>query len=129
MYEGDSFFTLSAAGQAGLALLSLVFAGLVVGLVRLLGWRRHWAIRVVIAFVVFLGFVWLSPQGYYTYYRLIIDGLPAQSVIREPPRPEDLLALLTFSGRGTLAAHSQGVLGWFMLVAALWGRGRAVRAE
>lgn len=122
MYDGDSFFTLSVPGQIGLVCISLVLAVLTLGVTRLLTFHRPYILRPFIWAVVFISFVWLSPQGYYTYYRLIFDGLPAQSVIQDPPRPEVLLAFMTFTGRQTLSAHGIGILGWLMLVVALLPR-------
>ena len=125
MYDGDSFFTLSLAGRIGLVFVSLAFAVAALGLTRLMTFHRAWILRPFIWAVVFISFVWLSPQGYYTYYRLIIDGLPAQSVIQDPPRPAALVAYLTFTGDATLSAHSIGVLGWLMLSVALLPRRKA----
>lgn len=122
MYEGDSFFTLSVPGQFGLVCVSLALAAFTLGLTRLLTFHRPYILRPFIWGVVFISFVWLSPQAYYTYYRMIIDGLPAQSVIQDPPRPEALLAFMTFSGRQTLSAHSVGIQGWLMLAVALLPR-------
>lgn len=129
MYEADSFFTLGVWGQIGLALLSLVFAAVALGLTRILVWRKALVLRPFIWVVAFISFVWLSPQGYYTYYRLIFDGLPAQSVIKDPPRPEALLGLMSFTGPANLSAHSTGVLGWLMLGAAFWPQRRKERSD
>ena len=122
MYEGDSFFTLGVAGQIGLLIVSLLMAAAALGITRLMTFHRPLILRPFIWAVLFISFIWLSPQGYYTYYRLIFDGLPAQSVIQAPPRPEELLAFLTFTGDATLSAHSVGVLGWLMLVVAMLPR-------
>ena len=122
MYEGDSFFTLGVAGQIGLLIVSLLMAAAALGVTRLMTFHRPLILRPFIWAVLFISFIWLSPQGYYTYYRLIFDGLPAQSVIQAPPRPEELLAFLTFTGDATLSAHSVGVLGWLMLVVAMLPR-------
>lgn len=121
MYESDSFFTLSAGGQAGLALLSLLL-----GLAVLWGvWRGTQAaprgLRVLAALIAFWLFVWVSPQVYYQYYRLIIDGLPAQWVIWPPRWPGEAVRLLTFTGPANLSAHSQGILGWAMICVACIG--------
>jgi len=120
MYDADSFFTLTVWGQIGLAILSLVFALLALVLMRVLVWHKAMILRPFLWGVVFISFVWLSPQGYYTYYRLIFDGLPAQSVIKSPPPLQQLFALMTFSGPANLSAHSTGVLGWLLLLAAFW---------
>ena len=127
MYEGDSFFTLGVAGQIGLLIVSVAMAALTLGITRLLTFHRPYVLRPFIWGVVFISFIWLSPQGYYTYYRLIFDGLPAQSVIQAPPRPEALLAYLTFRGDATLSAHSIGVLGWLMLGVAMIPRRKVPR--
>lgn len=128
MYAEDSFFTLNMPSQIGLVFVSLVLAAIALGATRLLVWHRPVVLRAPVWFVVFVSFVWLSPQGYYTYYRLIIDGLPKQSVLGPLPPPEDLLGLMTFTGPVTLAAHATGVLGWVMLLAAFWPQRRKRRS-
>ncbi|MEX0370838.1 MAG: hypothetical protein AB3N09_09420 [Tateyamaria sp.] len=127
MYDGDSFYTLTPWGQAGLVFVSILFAIIALGFTRLLVLRRPIIIRVPIWIVAFITFVWASPQGYYTYYRMIFDGLPAQSVIQAPPPPDEILGLLTFTGPATLSAHSIGVLGWLMCIAALWPQRKKCR--
>ncbi|KIC51256.1 hypothetical protein [Tateyamaria sp. ANG-S1] len=127
MYNGDSFQTLTVAGQAGLVAVSLLFSVLALGFTWVLVQRRPLIIRVPVWLVAFITFVWASPQGYYTYYRMIFDGLPAQTVIQAPPPPEEILALLTFTGPVSLAAHSIGVLGWLMFVVAVWPQRRKCR--
>ncbi len=121
MYSEDSFFTLTELGQAGLiglsALLSCGMAALVWLLVR---GQAPWA-RVASGFALFWLFVWLSPQIYYAYYRLIIDGLPQQWVIGWPQFGE-ALRYLAFAGPASLSAHGQGVLGWSLLLLALFRR-------
>ena len=128
MYDGDSFFTLGIAGQVGLIVVSVALAVLTLGITRLMTFYRPWILRPFIWAVLFISFVWLSPQVYYTYYRMIFEGLPAQSVIKAPPRPDALLELLTFTGQATLSAHSVGVLGWMMLVVAMLPRRKKQRA-
>ncbi|MEX0310242.1 MAG: hypothetical protein AB3N17_08330, partial [Tateyamaria sp.] len=127
MYDGDSFYTLTPWGQVGLVIVSILFAIIALGFTRLLVLRRPISIRVPIWIVAFITFVWASPQGYCTYYRMIFDGLPAQSVIQAPPPPDEILGLLTFTGPATLSAHSMGVLGWLMCVTALWPQRKKCR--
>lgn len=119
MYDGDSFFTLTQWGRIGLLAVSVLFAAMTLALTRLMVLRKPILIRVPIWFFLFILFVWASPQGYYIYYRMIIDGLPAQSVLGPLPPPQDIIALLTFQYRASLSAHSVGILGWAMLVVAL----------
>ncbi len=119
MYQDDSFYTLSQAGQIGLVGLSLVLTAILL----LLAWRmmgsRPLSVRIAIAIILFLAFVWLSPQIYYTYYLFLFDGLPLQIVILPPPGPQYLADLVFFQDRTTLSAHSKGILGWLLLLVAL----------
>ncbi|MEO0829303.1 MAG: hypothetical protein AAFY03_02465 [Pseudomonadota bacterium] len=120
-YDGDTFFHLSIGGRWGLAALSLALSGLVFFCMYRLSraWPRVW--RIAAACVVFYAFVWLSPQVYYSYYRLIIDGLPAQVVVNAPPSPLETARLLAFSAAPTLSDHGKGALGWAMLLQAVIG--------
>lgn len=115
-YTGDSFFTLSPSGQAGLMLLSAALAVAMIALARRLPGPRP--VRTLTALAAFAAFVWLSPQVYYTYYRAIIPGLPAQWVIQTLD-PGETIRLLTFRDGTSLSAHGRGVLGWAMIAAAL----------
>ena len=118
MYESDSFLTLTGSQQIGLLTLSAVLTfGWVYATWRLsLG--KPLALRLGLGFASFFGFVWLSPQIYYQYYRVIIDGLPAQFVIGWPVGLGHSLRLLTFQSDVTLSAHNQGLLGWALIIAA-----------
>ncbi|MEM1272876.1 MAG: hypothetical protein AAGF88_03610 [Pseudomonadota bacterium] len=117
MYADDSFFTLSGAGQVGLVLLSSLFAVVMLLLARALV-RLPVALRLIGWLALLVAFISISPQGYYLYYRVIIDGLPAQWVLQPPLDAPELLRYLTFTGRTTLSAHSVGLLGWAMLAVA-----------
>ena len=116
MYAGDSFFTLTLPGQAGLVLLSLLLGG---GML----WA-HWRLplymplilRMGIGLVGFFAFEWLSVQVYYQYYRLIFDGLPAQWVADLLRTLGTALPILSFSGDQSLSAHARGILGWAMVL-------------
>lgn len=125
MYRQDSFFDLTGWGQVGLAALSLGLFVLMVGLARRL--RRRWPLwaRVLGGLALFWLFVWLSPQVYYSYYRMIIPDLPLQWVIWPPREPFRPLQMLVFSYRPTLSAHGQGILGWAILLAAALPRRQA----
>lgn len=124
-------------GQFGLAVLSGLLATVLVALAYGLSRRLSVTLRLALWAVLITGFVWFSPQVYYSYYRAIIPGLPVQSVVGAPPDLATIVELLSFTGRATLSAHSTGVLGWLMLAAALWrprfldrpGRGRSVGAD
>jgi hypothetical protein len=118
MYDGDSLFTLSGPHQFGLVVLSAALFCLLL----ILSWRfsrgRSVLVRLGLSFVLFFGFVWLSPQIYYQYYRMIIDGLPAQFVVGWPHGLSHLFQLLSFQSDANLSVHSQGVLGWALVVVA-----------
>lgn len=127
MYQGDSFFTLTGGQQAGLVILSTGLMALTVITSRQLG-RGTIIYRLGAALLVFYLFVWVSPQVYYQYYRLIIDGLPAQWVIGAPPGLPRIARLLLFQDTPNLSNHAQGLLGWGLLLLALLRR-KAVRRD
>lgn len=118
VYAQDSFFTLTLTGQVGLAALSGLLAALWLWLTRRLARHQRRLVRLTVALALFWAFLWLSPQIYYTYYRLIIDGLPNQIVIGLPPGPGQMLRTLLFLQAPTLSSHSAGLLGWAMLAVA-----------
>lgn len=121
-YDGDSFFTLGMGGRIGLVLLSAVLMILCAGLVWKLvdGLGRVW--RVLVALGLFWGFIWLSPQIYYAYYWMIFEDLPVQVVIGGPPGLGDILRLVSFTDRASLAHHGQGVFAWMLMILALLRR-------
>ncbi len=123
MYREDSFFTLTSAGQIGLAVLSVLLAVCLFLFARALfitcavrGGFRSWGIRVSISLALYWSFLWLSPQLYYLYYQAIIEGLPWQIVVQTPPSPVDAMTTLAFSGSNTLSEHSKALLGWGLLI-------------
>lgn len=115
MYAQDSFFDLTLWGRIGLVGISTVLFALVV----FAAWRLLrgpvW-FRISCALMLFWIFVWASPQVYYMYYRTIIPDLPLQWVIWPPPWPDQAARMLFFAGPQNLSAHSQGLLGWALLV-------------
>lgn len=123
MYREDSFHTLTLEGQAGLLILSMVLGGLLIWAARRTTRRRFLAIRLGGAVLVFWAFLWLSPQIYYLYYMILIDGLPLQNVIKSPPGVTEMASLLTFTDCATLSNRGKGVLGWAMMVCNFY-RGR-----
>ncbi len=122
MYSEDSFFTLSVPGQIGLALISAAISIFVLLLCwKLCQGRKVW-LRVTIGVALFIAFLCISPQLYYTYYIYLIEGLPWQIVMSLPPSPPEMFELMTFTGRQNLSVHSQGVLGWSLIITALLRR-------
>jgi hypothetical protein len=126
IYERDTFFELTLLGRAGLTMLSILLALVVVYIAFILyknGPRHSLGIglgsRLIIAATLLWLFLWLSPQAYYLYYQTIFDGLPWQIVIMTPPSIRDLGDILFFQGRNSLAEHSKAVLGWILILGAL----------
>lgn len=120
MYEGDSFYTLSILGRAGLILLSIFLATILV--LTLLKIIKRFNLLMNLAFSVFFLwlFVWLSPQIYYTYYMLLFDFLEFKSVLKLPPAPNEILGLLSFTDQANFSNHSKGILGWIMVLMSFW---------
>ena len=119
MYQQDSFFDLSPLGRVGLVCISTtLFLVVLAAAFFLLRNRQVWA-RFTGALVLFWLFVWVSPQIYYQYYRLLIEDLPLQWVIWPPRPPSEALSLLFFQGPHNMSAHSQGGLGWSLILVQL----------
>ncbi len=126
IYERDTFFELTLLGRAGLTMLSILLAFIVVYIAFALykhGPRQKPGIglglRLFTATTLLWLFLWLSPQAYYLYYQTIFDGLPWQIVIMTPPSISDLGDILLFQGRNSLAEHSKAGLGWILILGAL----------
>lgn len=126
IYERDTFFELTLLGRAGLTMLSILLAFIVVYIAFALykhGPRQNAGIglglRLFTATILLWLFLWLSPQAYYLYYQTIFDGLPWQIVIMTPPSISDLGDILLFQGRNSLAEHSKAGLGWILILGAL----------
>jgi len=119
MYVEDSFFTLSIVGRWGLVLISLLLGGATLALLWRLIRERSILLRLLLAGALFAIFVWLTPQVYYLYYLVLIDGLSWQIVVAGPPSPFDLMRQLLFQDRANLSYHSRGVLGWTLILLAL----------
>ena len=115
MYRQDSFFDLSGWGQIGLLCLSTALFVLIFIIARMLLSRRPLWISICGAMILYWLFVWLSPQVYYMYYRLIIPDLPLQWVIWPPKSPLLAMKFMFFQGPHNLSAHSQGLFGWILL--------------
>jgi len=117
LYQNDSFFGLSAWGQVGLVCISTgLFLFMIFTAWKLLRNRPIW-LRILGALFLFWLFVWLSPQVYYMYYRMIIPDLPLQWVIKPPLNLLIVFEYLFFQGPQNMSAHSQGALGWWLIVA------------
>jgi hypothetical protein len=115
MYSEDSFHTLSTYGRLAVMAVSLGMFTALFALGYVLMSARKGPARIAIGMFLFWFFVWLSPQVYYALYQLLFEGLPRQWVVGPPPMLDELVRLITFSGRQTLSAHGKGVLFWALV--------------
>lgn len=117
MYLQDSFFDLSSWGRIGLVCISSILFLAVLFATRTLLKYKPVLVKLTGSLVFFWLFVWLSPQVYYMYYRILIPSLPLQWVIWPMESPITAFKYLLFQGPQNLSAHSQGLLGWSLIVA------------
>lgn len=141
-YSGDYFFSLSLLESFGLVLLALLLAALAFSCFVLLerfaiktlgrggaaASLRLLLLNLLIALAVFYLLVWVAPQGYYAYSKLISADLPGQWVAKLPSLDRGL-ELLRLHTRPSMGEHALGLLGrgllFFALLTpleALWGR-------
>ncbi len=132
-YKGDSFHTLSASGQVGLLLLSLGLAVVLTGLAAAKTWYLYrvegaWTFPTILGFalldglanlLLFLLFLWLSPQLYYAYYLILFDDLAWQWIVRAPPGLGVVLEVLEMPRSGSLSDHGLGLLGRALVLLSL----------
>jgi len=116
IYAQDSFFDLSPWGRVGLVCISIVLFLLVLWITAKILGNKTFLLRIAGSLTVFWLFVWLSPQVYYMYYMTIFDDLPLQWVIWPIESPLVALEYLFFMGPQNLSAHSQGLLGWSLIL-------------
>ncbi len=128
MHDTYTILHLTPWARVGLVCLSAVFALVMFGIGHLLqsGISRKlaraiaWLAHAAAAITLFWLFLWLSPQVYYLFYWAIFDDLPWQTVIAAPPSPGALLRLFAIDFTADLPPIAQGLLGWGLLVQALW---------
>ncbi len=111
MYDGDSFFSLTMAARIGLLLLSFGLAALTAVAFIKITCRMAWPVRLLLAPVFLWIFVWLSPQVFYLYYMTLFDHLPLHNVVQSPPRPSQIMRLLSFAGKASLVAACNRAFG------------------
>lgn len=125
-YPGDSFFTLDAGARAGLAALTAGLALLALWAAfrlakRLSGRRPRPGARALglagnlgVTLGAFTLCYVLSPQVYYSYYRIVLPGLPAQWVVQAGDQLARLAAALALQAGDSLAAQAAGTLFWVL---------------
>lgn len=120
MYAEDTFFHLTPAARVGLVILSAALSAVSL----LIHWRfcryfKSRLLRIFLALVGFVLFVWLSPQVYYAYFRAVLDGLPPQIVVSSTPNMRLAIEHLTFRSEATISHHGQASLGWTLICVSL----------
>lgn len=130
-YPGDSFWTLGWIGRLGVALIStialIVFFAILTAKTRLiLKLKRQatgtaWAlIDVALGLLLFAVAFSALPQVFYTFYRLIIPGLPQQWIIKGLIDVDRLKVVAQLNETGALADHAAGIALWAMIPFTLW---------
>lgn len=126
-YGEDSFWTLALYDR-------FVVAGLAAFLMILGGWAafqiaRAMAVKgdglrlkvamltgnVSITLACYFGLWFVSPQLFYSYYRLIFEGLPQQWVIGSSAQLDRFVGALLFDGNISLADSAAGLYFWLLL--------------
>jgi len=132
-YGNDSFFTLAPWPRAGLAALS---AALILGLFSLSAAKSAaihragaklrapplavFAADLLASAALMAIALGLSPQIYYSYYRLVVPGLPAQWQLRGWATVESLLRQASLAPDASLAHHLVGLTLWSLLIMTGW---------
>ncbi|MBA4782582.1 MAG: hypothetical protein H2045_05125 [Rhizobiales bacterium] len=128
LYEGypkDSFFTLKTSGRLGVLAISstaiMVFFQI---LTQKTGYLLHWSDRrdastltrlcifigdCVSGIALFIAGIWVLPQAFYGFYRILIPNLPQQIVIKPSPDFERLADILQLQSDGSLSQHLTGI--------------------
>lgn len=143
-YPTDSYWTLRAGGRAAVAAISTVgiaatFLGLSWKTSRILRRKRGstataWAlIDIALGLLIFAVVFSVSPQVFYSLYRVIIPGLPQQWVIDGLLDQDRLKMIAVVAPGGSLADHLAGIALWATvpftawLHLRFWWRGGAAR--
>lgn len=130
-YPSDSFWTLGLGGRAGVIAISLtgiiaMFCLLAVKTQFILRVKRQisgtaWALFDCAAGLLIFGVIHtVSPQIFYSFYRLVFTGLPTQWVIDGLFDATRLQIIAGLSVEGSLADHLAGVTLWAIIPFTLW---------
>ena len=130
-YPTDSFWTLEAGGRLGVIAISTVglgcmFAGL--------AWKTKQVLRIkaqasatawmlfdtAIGCLIFGVIHTVSPQVFYSFYRLIFSNLPKQWVIDTIFDAERLQIIATLPASGSMADHLAGMILWSIIPFTGW---------
>ncbi|MEM7268270.1 MAG: hypothetical protein AAF401_03345 [Pseudomonadota bacterium] len=116
LYDGDEIWHLGVLGALGLMVLSLTMMGVFfAGSTRVGRMMSRLPLsplpHAAAAYLALVACLSIAPQIYYSYYLLLIPGLPLQWVIAWPDAA-DLIRAIRFEQDGRLADH--------FIAAALW---------
>lgn len=130
-YPQDSFWTLDTFGRIGVAAISgigisLIFLALAMKSRIILRFRRGptataWALIDIAIGLLAYGVIFsLSPQIFYSFYRMIFANLPQQWVIDGVLDQDRLKMIAVMAPGGSLADHLAGVTLWAILPFTAW---------
>lgn len=130
-YPQDSFWTLDTFGRIGVATISgigisLIFLALALKSRIILRFRRGptataWALIDIAIGLLAYGVIFsLSPQIFYSFYRMIFANLPQQWVIDGVLDQDRLKMIAVMAPGGSLADHLAGVTLWAILPFTAW---------
>lgn len=130
-YPGDSYWTLNWVGHTGVVTISLVGIAmlflalaaktrLVLGLARGGPGMIRASLDGLAGLLIFAVVFSVSPQVFYTFYQLIIPGLPSQLVVDTLIDTDRLTAIARLDPQGSLADHLAGITFWAILPFTLW---------
>ena len=130
-YPGDSFWTLDWGGRAGVVAISVTGLAL---LFAVLGAKSRrlpplplipaLARDILLGLVIYAVVYSLSPQVFYTFYRMIFPDLPGQIVINSAFNLSRIMPAIDFRDTGNLSDDLAGVGFWAVIPFALWRRWR-----
>lgn len=130
-YPADSFWTLATGGRLGVVAIStLGLAGMFAGL----AWKTRQILRIktqisatawmlfdIAAGCLIFGIIHtISPQAFYSFYRLIFSNLPNQWVIDTIFDTERLQTIAALPASGSMADHLAGVILWSIIPFTGW---------
>lgn len=126
-YPGDSFWTLGIGGRSGVVAISFggfaaLFAGCAV-LLRRVPVGPGWTCGAIAAGLLAYAIIYsVSPQVFYSFYRLIFPGLPTQWVIDGMLDFARLSAAIDLRTAASLSDDLAGVGFWALIPFVLWHR-------
>ena len=130
-YPTDSFWTLATSGRLGVIAISTIglgamFAGLAWKTRRVLQIKTQvsataWMLFDMAAGCLIFGIIHtISPQVFYSFYRLIFDGLPNQWVIDTLFDRARMQAIAALPANANMADHLAGVILWAVVPFTGW---------